>query len=483
MIKHYRIFLFISIGLIANGCFFGEGSNSQNSEKYIPPPSVLDQVLQQKKLTALLNNSPSSYYIYKGEPVGYEYEMLQQFSNYLGVKLEIKLIHDIEGLLDSLQAGIGNIAAANLTVTSSRQEWVNFSSPLLKTKQVLIQRFPDNVHQMTYEQREKALIRDVTELSGKTVHVRSGTSFEQRIKNLNEEIGGGIIIQTIPGYVESDSLLNMVSSGSIDYTLADENLAKLFKGEYRNIDTKTPVSFSQNIAWALAKEESNDLMDTLNYWLSLKETKKLKSHIYNKYYRWQRKAREKINSPYNLGQGGVLSEYDSLLQSLAIEAKYDWKFLAAIVHKESQFDPNAVSWSGAIGLMQILPSTATKFGIDSTQLHDPIHNLKAGTKYLKQMENYWRSEIIDTNEAVKFALASYNVGLGHIKDARRLAEKHNLDPNSWDNNVAQMVVNLSNPTYYKDDVVLHGYCRGKEPFQYVSDVLNRYQHYSNFNEI
>lgn len=472
--------LIVFICLTMQGCLFSESADHE-PENHIPPTPRLDKILSSKKLVALINNSPSSYYIYKGEPVGYEFEMLKYFAEYLDVSLQVKMIDDIEGLLDSLQAGTGDIAAANLTVTSSRQEWVDFSKPLIKTKQVLVQRKPEGYYKLTYEQLEKKLIRDVTDLSGQTIHVREGTSFAQRIENLNEEIGGGIQIETIPGWVESDSLLSMVSSGEIDYTLADENLARLFKGGYRNIDIKTPVSFSQNIAWAVAKE-SDQLLDTLNYWLNLKETKKLKSHIYNKYYRWKRKAIAKIDSPYNLASGGNISEYDSLIKAVATTYDFDWTYLAAVIHRESQFDPNAVSWSGAIGLMQIIPSTAKRYGVDSTQLYIPENNLKAGTTYLKFLTEFWQKEIQDSIEVQKFALASYNVGLGHIKDARRLAIKKGLDSNVWDHNVANMVLNLSNPDFYKDEVVKHGYCRGKEPYRYVQDIMSRYHHYRNFSK-
>lgn len=467
------------LSMVLSGCLFSESADQKN-DLHLPTTTTLDQVLKQKKLTALTNNSPSSYYIYKGEPLGYEYELLEHFCDYLNVSLEIKVINDIENLLDSVQAGSGEIATGNLTITSSRQQWVDFTHPMLRTKQVLIQRKPKNFWKLTRDQQNKALIRDVTQLAGKTIHVRAGSSFAQRAYNLNEEIGGGIEIVEMPGSIETDSVLALVSQDSIDYTIIDENLAQLFARNYKNLDVKTPVSFSQNIGWALSKE-SETLRDTINFWLQLRETKKLKSHIYNKYFKWRRKAIEKIHSPFNLASGGHISDYDELIKSVAERDSFDWRLLSSVVYKESKFDPNAISWTGAIGLMQMLPSTAQRFGIDSVQLHQPEENLKAGGAYLRKLTNYWLETIQDSTQALKFGLASYNVGLGHIKDAQRLAVQNNLDDTRWDDNVELMVLKLSDPEIYRNnDIVKHGYCRGKEPYYYVKEIFSRYRHYNNF---
>jgi membrane-bound lytic murein transglycosylase F len=147
-----------------------------------------------------------------------------------------------------------------------------------------------------------------------------------------------------------------------------------------------------------------------------------------------------------------------------------------MIYQESKFDPYASSRMNATGLMQMMPETALRFGVKD--IHNPQENLLAGTKYLSYLSKLW-SSIPDSLERIKFVLASYNVGEGHILDARRLAEKYNKNPNIWDEHVAEYVALLDNPTYYRDEVVRNGFCRGKEPYKYVKEVFDRYRDYKN----
>ena len=155
---------------------------------------------------------------------------------------------------------------------------------------------------------------------------------------------------------------------------------------------------------------------------------------------------------------------------------WDWRLLASLVYQESQFLPYKKSWAGAVGLMQLMPKTAREFG--AHDLLDPQENINAGTNYLRWLQNYWR-DIPNSGERVKFVLASYNVGTGHVQDARRLAEKYGKDPNIWEDNVAFFLLKKSQKEYYDDEVVNFGYCRGEEPIRYVDEILKRYEHYKN----
>ena len=173
--------------------------------------------------------------------------------------------------------------------------------------------------------------------------------------------------------------------------------------------------------------------------------------------------------------GGQISVYDDLLKKHAESLGWDWRLLAAQVFKESKFKHDATSWAGARGLMQLMPETAERFG-DSTLINDPIANLEMGTKYLKSLIKFWEA-IPDSSQRIRFILASYNVGEGHLLDAQRLAKKHGKDRTVWDNNVDSFLVLKAYPQYYRDEVVKNGYCRGSEPFMYVKEVLDIYQHY------
>jgi len=172
---------------------------------------------------------------------------------------------------------------------------------------------------------------------------------------------------------------------------------------------------------------------------------------------------------------GKLSIFDDQIKSESNFIKWDWRLLAALIYQESRFDPKVKSESGAYGLMQFMPNTAEYFGIDNEA--GPKIQLKMGARYLKMLENYMVEIKIPEKERLKFVLASYNAGYGHILDARSLARKYGKDPNVWDNNVAFFIQNKDE--FYNDSVVRHGYLRGSETYKYVNDILERYDHYKN----
>jgi membrane-bound lytic murein transglycosylase F len=163
-----------------------------------------------------------------------------------------------------------------------------------------------------------------------------------------------------------------------------------------------------------------------------------------------------------------------------MEIEWDWRLLAALIYQESRFNPHAKSWAGAFGLMQLMPQTAQRFGIDTT--HVEVENLEAGAKYIQFLERFWEKRIEDADERRKFVLASYNVGPGHVLDAQKIARKMALDPDVWDNNVADCLLLKSQPRYYQMEGVEHGYCRGEQPFAYVKHIYSHYEHFvQNFN--
>jgi membrane-bound lytic murein transglycosylase F len=154
--------------------------------------------------------------------------------------------------------------------------------------------------------------------------------------------------------------------------------------------------------------------------------------------------------------------------------------LASLIYQESQFHPNKTSWAGARGLMQLMPATAEQFGVKNVSSVE--QNVKAGVNYLSWLEKYWFDEIPDSTERIKFILASYNIGQGHIEDARRLAKKFGADQNIWFNNVETFLLNKSKKEFYTDDVVRNGYARGTETVKYVIEIFDRYEHYKQFIE-
>ena len=175
--------------------------------------------------------------------------------------------------------------------------------------------------------------------------------------------------------------------------------------------------------------------------------------------------------------GGKISIYDDLIRENAVRLNWDWRLLASQIYQESGFDAKAKSWAGGTGLMQVMPRTGKEFGI--TNLYDPKQNILAGTRYLEYLNNLWK-EIPDSSEKTKFILASFNAGQNHISDARKLAEKYGKDPNIWQGNVDEYLLKLSKRQYFIDPVVKFGYCRGSEPYKYVNEIFERYEHYKRF---
>ena len=172
-----------------------------------------------------------------------------------------------------------------------------------------------------------------------------------------------------------------------------------------------------------------------------------------------------------------MSQWDNLIKTYSEKIGWDWRLLASLICQESRFIPDVVSKVGAYGLMQVMPETGRHFGIDVTA--SPEQNIKAGVKFIDWLHNIFDSKIADKNERTKFILAAYNAGPGHILDAMKLAEKNGMDPQVWDGSVADWVLKKAEPEYYNDSVVKYGYFRGKESVAFVSQIIERYEHYRN----
>ncbi len=477
-------FLFLCICFVSI-CQSCHQKNSNEKVKILVETPKIDIPIFTKKvgtLTVLIDNSMTSYFIYKGQPLGYEYEMLALFAKENDLDLEIIIIGALDNILDSLIAGQGDIVAANLTISKKRMEIVAFSQPLFRTRQVLVQRLPENKNKLKRDEIEKSLIRDRLDLNDKKVVVRKNSSYELMLENLKDETGLNLEISYAPGDFVTEHLIEMVSNKEIDYTICDENKAIIFNAYFDQIDIKTPMSLSQQIAWAVNKE-STTLLSTLNSWIDKRLGSLEFNMIHNKYFEISKRKQHIINREFSFIKEGKISTYDQLIKKYATEINWDWRLLAALIFQESNFNPKTKSWRGATGLMQLMPHTAKSYGFNGVDLLNPEKNIAAGTQHLIILQKHWEGELNDKLEIIKFTLGSYNVGLGHVQDAIRLAKKYNIDTSVWDNNVAQMLLNKSFPKYYKDPVVKYGYCRGKEPVNYVVSILNNYDIYKKYKKI
>ena len=451
----------------------------KTKDKSIILPKVdhdLDDILKEGKLRVSMVYSETSYFLYKGLEMGFEYELLERFAKDLGVELEIVVEKNIDSLIPHLNDGAVDLMAFALTVTKEREKYVDFAEHVSLTHQVLVQKKPDNWRKISRHNIERHLINDPIELIGKKVSIRRNTAYMTRIQNLSEEIGGDILIDTIKGEYSTSEIIQMVIDGEKKYTIADDEIAKVIASYNPIIDISVPISFSIRNAWS-TRFSSPDLHKRLNKWL--KKFKKEVDYfvIYNKYFKTPRDYKRRVKSDFYSLKTDKISPYDAIIKSNAKRILWDWRLLASLVYQESRFDPHAKSWVGAGGLMQIMPATGRELGLKDP--HDPSQSLHAGTKYLHKIwENY--DDVPDSIQRIKFTIASYNCGPGHVADARRLAEELNLDKNVWDDNVEKMILSLTYSRFYQNKVVRYGHVRGIEPYHYVRQIFERYDHYCDF---
>ncbi len=281
----------------------------------------------------------------------------------------------------------------------------------------------------------------------------------------------------MPGEVTTESLIAMVANGKIPRTICDENVAMVNQTYYPQLDIKTAVSFPQKIAWAVNKN-SPLLLSELNNWISDQKNTTRYAVMYNKYFKNPKAAGQRNESEFSSLGGNNISPYDDMIMAYSREIGWDWRLLASMIYQESKFDHTAQSWAGACGLMQMIPATAIQYGLDTCG-GTPIQSIDAGTRHIIKLDQYWAKIISNKEERIKFVLASYNAGLGHVIDARNLCSKYGNKSDLWQNNVEKYLLLKSYPKYYNDPIVRCGYCRGQEPYNYVREIITRYEHYRN----
>jgi membrane-bound lytic murein transglycosylase F len=469
--RFIRLFFIITgvlFSIVIPGC-----NNAPKSSEVHPHIADLNEIRENNKLVVITDFNSTDYFIYRGQPMGYQYELLQELTDYLGIKLDVMVSNDLDDSFRKLTNGECNLIAINLTITKERKKYVDFTMPHGQTRQVLVQRKPDNWKKLSRAAIENQMIRNQLDLAGKTIYIQNGSSYYERLKSLSNEIGDTIYIMETPEEVEQ--LISLVAEGTIDYTVCDENIALVNQTYYPNIDVETTISFPQYLAWAVQKGNTS-LKQEIDKWFS--EFRKTTTYavIYNKYFRNQR-SYEMVTSDYFAITSGRISEYDEIIKKYSEMIGWDWRLLASVIYQESRFNPGAQSWAGAYGLMQLMPNTARRFGVDRNS--SPDQHIRGGVEFIKWLDDRFREKIPDEQERIKFILASYNIGYGHIEDAMKLAEKYGKNPQIWDHNVDEFLLMKADPKYYMDPVVTYGYCRGTETYKFVSEVLARYTDYKN----
>ncbi len=422
----------------------------------------LDIIKKQRQLRLITRNNASTYFLWKNQLMGFEYDLIKQFAKQQKVSLKVLVANDFEQMNDWLIQGYGDIASAGLIKIADREKLpLQFTEPYLYVQELIVQRKNDKT------------INSLSDLAQRTFYVRKSSSYFntlQRLQNKLNSEGIHFSIEAVPETMETEEIIKNVISGKYDITLADSPIIAIEESWHSELKISLPLTGEQGQRW-LVRKTDNLLLNELNKFIK-KEYKQLFYNItYNKYYKNSRKLFDEKKRDKN---DKTISPYDPLIKSLAKEYDFDWRLIAAQINKESQFNPNAKSWAGAKGLLQVMPRTAREVGIDD--LEKPENGLRAGLKYMAWIDAQLSNEL-PADVQVWFTLAAYNAGLGHLKDARSLAAKEGLNPDRWFGNVEKTFLLLSKPKYHKK--ARYGYVRGIEPVTYVKQIQALYELYSN----
>ena len=292
----------------------------------------LAAIKKEGTLKALVVYNSTSYFLYRGKPMGFEYDLLEKFADYLDVELEVKISKNIDSLFNELNTSDIDIVAYGLAITTERKKEVNFSDHLYLTHQVLVQKKPDNWRSMKWSTLQKSLVKNVVELINDTISMRKKSSFMERTINLSKELGGPIYIDTLAGYFSTDEIIKMVVDGKIKYTIADKNIATVNQFYYPILDIDIPISFSQRISWA-QKPNAPELTGAINQWLKTIKKKKDYNIIYNKYFKNKRSFKRRIKSEFFSLNDNKISKYDDIIKKHAKKIDWDWRLLSALIYQ------------------------------------------------------------------------------------------------------------------------------------------------------
>ena len=434
-----------------------------------PEKDALSRIYERGFLIAVTNSNSLDYFIYNGQPMGFQLELLESFAEYLQVPLKIIALNDMEKLYYYMDLNVADLFACNLPVTGEGKKLLKFSQPLGETRLVLIRR-----NSFQTKKKGSGMISQLKDLSNDTIHVIHNPFIKSLLKPALRKAGHHITLIEEKG-ITPEELIRMVSQGKIKYAISDENVALVAKRFYRNIDANVVVTSFHQFAWGV-KPTSDSLLLKINTWVTgIKKDGELKQ-ITLTYYNNPR-VNQFFSSDYFTVKQPVISPYDDQIRNLSKIISWDWRLLASLIYEESKFISGLTSSRNATGLMQLMPETARKFGMDSTS--SPAGQLLAGVKFIQWLDRQLLQDIVDRKERINFILASYNVGLGKVQLAREKAEKSGKDPNHWNNNVDFYLTRKKKgvnepPQDSGVDLSPYGTAGG-----FVANILERYHHYKN----
>jgi membrane-bound lytic murein transglycosylase F len=422
----------------------------------------LATIKEHQVLRVLTRNNASTYFLWRGELHGFEYELAREFAKGLKVRLEMVVPPSRDLLIPWLQEGKGDLIAAAMTRTDERQrEPLAFSRPYNTISEIVVSRHDDPID-------------SAEQLAGRRVVIRRSSSYWSSMEALQQQ---GIAVELVaaPEELETEELIAQLARGEIDLTVADSHILDI-ELTWRD-DIRAAFALGERHHGWVVRAENPALLKAINDFHQREYRGLFYNITYDKYFRNPKQILRHLEGRTDTASNSTLSPYDTLVRRHAENFGFDWRLIVSQMYQESRFDPNAKSWAGAQGLLQVLPRTANEFGIK--ELYDPDSGLRAGMQYLSWLRKRFEPEL-DIGERTWFALAAYNAGIGHVRDARRLARTKGWDPDLWFGSVEKSMLLLSKKEYARD--AKHGYVRGHEPVSYVRQIRDRYLAYLKLKE-
>ncbi len=398
--------------LFLTACGQIELLDDENTEIDIGEPIERDwdAIVERDTLTLLTTYNSTSYFLYRGMALGYEFEMAEKFAEENDMILRTIVVPNRDSLFVLLNQGVGDIVAARIVPRAIDSTRLAFTHALYETPPVLVQletapdesiladegldtllndssdgRFgeipdPDDIEVPV------RLVRRPAALAGDSVHISDETAYEDRLVELSDSLGTAIDIVEIDGDVSVERLVRGVARGNIQYTVAPRNVAELSEEYFTNVAIVPVLDEAYRVSWAV-RNNSPVLLERLNTWLDEGDGSSLFNTLYAKYFSDRDGYRERVRSEYLTSETGRLSEYDEILRRYAPNIGWDWRLLAAQTFQESRFKNRAKSWAGAAGLLQLMPPTAREFGV--TDVYNPDQNVAGAVRFLNWLDEYW----------------------------------------------------------------------------------------------
>ena len=435
-----RLVLYISLAALIGTCS--------------PQPSVLEQVLETGELRVVTRDSPTAYVDGPDGPSGPEYDLVRAFADDLGVDLVIDTVQSVSEVVPRLIDGKAHMAAAGLSTTASRREYVNFGYPYEMVDMHLIYKLGTGKP------------RSVEEVLGRSIEVVAGTSHADMLVSLQESHPE--LEWTENADVEVATLLARVAEGDVDFTIADSTEFNIQRHFYPDLRVALDLEIGDPLAWAFPKESGDSLLARADDFLIRYERQGSLAQVKDRYYGHTEKFDYVGTRNFIRHYESRLPRYREMFEEAAAEWGLDWRLLAAIAYQESHWRSGAVSPTGVRGIMMLTEDTARYLGIEDRV--DPRNSIFGGAQYYARQTERVADSVAEPDRTW-MALAAYNVGFNHVKDARQIVEWRGGNPDAWVD-ISKALPLLAKREWYSR--VPFGYARGWEPVLYVDNIRAYY---------